>query len=475
VLRLWNSGDSEFWIDEYGTWWVASASWGETWQRAIAIQGQSPFYYLLVRACLALIGDVELACRLPSYAAGLASLALVPIVARKVLADARLALLAGFAFALNQVMIFQAQDARPYALGVCCALLSFLALLSAIERDSRARRVAWIAATAATWYVHYLLGMLLVVQAGWLAVLAHRKAIEPRRWLPSLLALLAAMLPGAVQFVLLFGRRRELDWLPDSGVALRAFEIAGGEFLHGPALALAVLAAALLGGAVAARPGARIGLLACWFVTPFLLVTLALWAFGVQLVYPRYVALAAPAAAIGIALLLGGVPGSALRRWLPAAAYAVLVFAWYLLPALAQHGTFCKRFEQRWGEATREMLARWQTGDVVLYRSGYVETDRVLDASADPLLRAFVEWPVRAHLPPDAGAQLAAIPFRETPQTLTYLNGVLAQAASLPRVWILGWGAALDRVVDAARSSAGVTIAYERDGPGVRLVLVTRG
>ena len=50
ILRVYNFWVPPIWVDEYGTWWVVAAdAWSEVIERTLRIQGQSPFYYLLVR------------------------------------------------------------------------------------------------------------------------------------------------------------------------------------------------------------------------------------------------------------------------------------------------------------------------------------------------------------------------------------------------------------------------------------------
>src|SRR5579872_6327962 len=68
----------ELWIDEMGTVWSAGgATIADSVRRTGAIQGQSPFYYLVLRATIALLGDSELVIRLPTVVVG----ALAPLVA----------------------------------------------------------------------------------------------------------------------------------------------------------------------------------------------------------------------------------------------------------------------------------------------------------------------------------------------------------------------------------------------------------
>ena len=65
-LRLYNFWVPGLWLDEYGTWWIASGSWHDVLSRGIAVGGQTPVYNLLVKLSLSLFGPTPFALRLPS-------------------------------------------------------------------------------------------------------------------------------------------------------------------------------------------------------------------------------------------------------------------------------------------------------------------------------------------------------------------------------------------------------------------------
>ena len=57
---------SSLWTDEFGTWWVINGSAHQVVDRAQAVQGQSPFYYLIAWIMRLLAGRSELWLRFPS-------------------------------------------------------------------------------------------------------------------------------------------------------------------------------------------------------------------------------------------------------------------------------------------------------------------------------------------------------------------------------------------------------------------------
>ena len=71
------------WLDETVSWWVIKDSYGELWRRTLAFQGQSPFYFILLKAFSDVFGSGEWVLRLPALLFGGAALLLTFKVARR--------------------------------------------------------------------------------------------------------------------------------------------------------------------------------------------------------------------------------------------------------------------------------------------------------------------------------------------------------------------------------------------------------
>jgi uncharacterized membrane protein len=152
-LRAHDVTGHELWIDEYGTSWVIAAeSWRDVWRRVLEIQGQSPLYYLVVRAFVDVLGPGPLALRLPSLVSGIALLGFCYVVALRLFADRRVAMATVAAFALDERLIFYSRDARPYALALLCATGSFFFYAKLLCDERWRTRLGWILATAAAYY-----------------------------------------------------------------------------------------------------------------------------------------------------------------------------------------------------------------------------------------------------------------------------------------------------------------------------------
>ena len=404
-LRAWGIGDRWLWIDEYGTWWtIAGATWGDCWSRALEIHGQSPLYYLAARLSVDLFGPGALSLRLPSLLFGIALLALSYPLALRLFRDHRIALLTILAFALNDRLIYYSQEARPYAMGLLCAGGSFYFYAALLDRGGLGLRLGYLLTTLATYYTHYLLGVVLLVQ---LLHLATQRPWTWARWRPwiattGLLGLM--MLPGLWQLQALFARRQGLDWIPPPSGPLAVFQPAI-ELLDAPLLG-AVGAAALLAwvwrreGRIASRE-AHAGIVVLWLFVPFLVFSVLPLLFGINLLHARYLVVLAPAVPMVYAALMALPRGGALRASLPLVVFLWLAVSLQIVPWLRGEGAYGWYFRHGWENAVQELVREHRHGDLILFRTGFVELDEAVRGEASPTTTEFVEWPILAHLPAD--------------------------------------------------------------------------
>jgi len=139
-------------------------------------------------------GDPFVWLRIPSLVAGVATVPLVYLLGLRTVGR-RAALLGAAFFALGPFATFYATEARAYALMTLLVLLSTLALLCAIEKNTWPWWAAYALTMAAAMYTHYTSIFVPAAQAGW-AIVAHRERIRP---------LLVAALSAGVLY---------LPWLP---------------------------------------------------------------------------------------------------------------------------------------------------------------------------------------------------------------------------------------------------------------------
>jgi hypothetical protein len=473
-LRLHGFDRPGLWIDEYGTWWVVAAdSYAGVAARAWEIQGQSPLYYWIVRGVVDLCGLASWSLRLPSVVLGVLVPWLGYLATRALFRDRRLGLMAAAALAVHAPLIRYAQEARPYALALALSLASFGLFARVLRGSGLAGRAAYVLATAGSCYAHYLFGFALLVQAGYALC---RPSPERRRALPVLgmATLLAA--PGGLQLAQIFDRRHSLDWAPDPASVPNALAAVLRAFIDPWPFALAVITVVLL-LAFGARtwrgdPGDRPGLVLAWLLVPLAVVLLAPAVLDVNLLERRYLLFAAPAARILVGLVLALPRRGPLADVLPLLIFTAATIFWVLLPHHAQTGTFALRKDQHWDTAVGEMLADYREGDRVLFSSGYVEMDLVVEGTARPSTQAFTAWPLMAHVPEGVALAYTSLPFSVSAATRPALDRIAEEAFAAQRVWVLGAGPSVRAIARRGSEDPRLRIVRNDRHGSVRLVLL---
>jgi uncharacterized membrane protein len=169
VARLWQIHES-LWLDELHTSWVVSATFDEIAPRA-RIGNQSPVYFYLVRLSTLVLGENELALRLPSLLAGVALILAAGLVTWRWCGVMWAGWLAAILVALDGNMIFFSQEARPYALLQIVALLQ-LAAFWGLQRQYRVvLRLAVVVGWIGLFYLHYTAILLVAGQLLWWATM----------------------------------------------------------------------------------------------------------------------------------------------------------------------------------------------------------------------------------------------------------------------------------------------------------------
>jgi hypothetical protein len=215
-------------------------------------------------------------------------------------------------------------------------------------------------------------------------------------------------------------------------------------------------------------------LVALWLLVPALALDLGSRLGGVTLLHPRYATVALPAVALAHAFLLGLAPRRVpWLRALPLAVYAVAVVVARLAPHVAAEGVFSDRYtDHRWDLAVPALARDYREGDLVLYRTQFVELDAVVAGEASPEVAGFVEWPLLAHLPPGLEVARRPLPFGKTLEDRRKLERILREASRAPRLWIIGHPPLIQPLVRAAERQPGLRVERREHYGQVLLVLV---
>lgn len=325
-----------------------------------------PLFYVLAWA-VAAVSDVPQHVRLPSLVAGVATVPVVALIARRI-AGGRAALVAGAITASSPFLVYYSSEARSYALAVLAVAVSTLALLHALDGGGRR---AWVilalSAAAGAWF-HYVAVLPIVGLAGWAflarpecrreVVLSHAAAgalFAP--WLPFAgqnvpLALIADVARVTPSRLLDFPLRTLLGY-PYRGVDAV------------PGVVAAIALGLGLGTAVLSRrgrvgiPGLRSatwGLAAAVFATLAGLIVYSLLRDGIFL--PRNLAVALPAA-----LALLAVPLARARTGVAVSATVVIVAVLAITAARVSFGDLRR---PAWDEAAAVLDREARPADPVI-------------------------------------------------------------------------------------------------------------
>lgn len=131
VLGLIRLGAPSFWVDESFTWAEAQYSLAEK------LDVQLHFLHLvLIDPWMAIAGRSEWALRFPSVLGAVVAVALVVVLADKLLGR-RVALVSGLLLATSAFIVQWSQQARAYTVFLAVSLAAMLLLLRAFERGTR--------------------------------------------------------------------------------------------------------------------------------------------------------------------------------------------------------------------------------------------------------------------------------------------------------------------------------------------------
>ncbi len=190
LLRFATLDLQSFWYDEAFTpAHVLHPSLSATLRSVVHTENSPPLWYLLAWADSRVLGTGEIALRLPSALAGLATVPVAWAIGRE-LAGRRTALACAALVAVNPLLVWYSQEARVYALFVLTAALAMLCFLRAEREPTRGRMALFALTGALALLSHYFAVFLLIPMVLWLAFApGPRRAATRRAALPAIAAL----------------------------------------------------------------------------------------------------------------------------------------------------------------------------------------------------------------------------------------------------------------------------------------------
>jgi 4-amino-4-deoxy-L-arabinose transferase-like glycosyltransferase len=169
ALRLSTLGLQSFWFDEAFTpIHVLHTSLITTLKAVVHTENTPPLWYAIEWLDWRVLGSGEVALRLPSALAGIATVPVAWAIGAE-LGTRRTAIACAALVAVNPLFVWYSQEARAYGLFVLASALALLFFLRA-ERDPTPRRMAAFAlAGALALLTHYFAVFLLIGMVLWLA------------------------------------------------------------------------------------------------------------------------------------------------------------------------------------------------------------------------------------------------------------------------------------------------------------------
>jgi len=411
IVRLWLMVlPSSLWTDETGTAFIARFPSHPS--LAVVPQYTDSIYYALPRAMDRLLGFSEIGYRIPSVLAmGLALFFMARLAAR--LVHPKAAWFAVFAALAVRNIDYFAVDARPYALGICCAAGALYFLARWFDSAAWKDAAVFLILAALLWRVHEAFWPFYLVIGFFTLMRTRRKEsrVSVKQTFVVLAILVIALLPVALRALALF-REANLHAFAQPPSLYDLWRVLS----PGVRLVTVCGAAAWLSRKLSAPTGRNTRrvtslalALAWWLLTP-----LTVFAFsrisGVSLFVPRYLSLSLPGAALTAVIALAGwLPA---RLWRPAAivmAVSALIFAgnW--------HNLWPDHDPEGWREASRYVSGQTEDANTpVLCISPFVE-------AVPPVWRP--DYP----LPGFLYANLWAYPFRGKPYLLPFGSSTEAQ------------------------------------------------
>jgi mannosyltransferase len=209
ALRLSTLDTQSFWLDEAFTpVGVLHSSLFATLREIPKTENTPPLWYVLVWADARILGTGEVALRLPSALAGIATVPVAWAIGRE-LAGERAALACAALVAVSPLFVWYSQEARAYGLFVLTAALAMLCFLRAQREPTRGHMAVFALTGSLALLSEYFAVFMLIGMALWLLWGRRTRA-------PALPAIAAIGIVGAALVPLIAAQGgRDTHWIAE--------------------------------------------------------------------------------------------------------------------------------------------------------------------------------------------------------------------------------------------------------------------
>jgi hypothetical protein len=230
VLRVWHLSGPSLWYDE----WVTHEDVTKRLAHMLIVsvpqnEGSPPLYFLAGWLWVRIFGAGDTALRSLSAVIGVATVPVVYFLVLELRLRRTIARIAAFFVAVNPLLVWYSQEARPYALLALLGAVSLLCCVRAINDPRRVTFVVWGVAAAAVLCTHYFGFAIILPEALWLWL-----ATRPPRKLMGWGCLPLAVVAIPLGLLALAQQGSNQSWIQGYPLELR-FAEAGRSALLGPA------------------------------------------------------------------------------------------------------------------------------------------------------------------------------------------------------------------------------------------------
>ena len=391
-LRLTGLGRQSLWFDEVDVVVRAQRSFDQVLRTFVAAGENGPLYNVMLAIWVRMAGISEVAVRLPSAVAGVATIPLLYLLARRV-AGSRVGLLAAGLLTISPYHIWYSQEAKMYTIVVLLSVLSTLFLAEALIRNRAVWWIVYVVMTSLMFYTHVATVLVFVAQSGYVILTRTRWRGRERGWLLAAAALTLPYVPIALWAIKVIGGG-VATWQPDvslwDAVRILGVKLAVNRSTPGIERGGAILYGLLAGGGILTlrwqrRPARWWLLLSALVVVPIA----GLWAVSLrQSVFSdRYAIVALPAYLILVAGSVGALIAG--RRAWPLGLLSLtllLAFAWAPIRDVDRTHAAVK---EDWRSAYADIARRAEPGDAIIVHPGYLITTLDYYAQREPSLRQY--------------------------------------------------------------------------------------
>ncbi len=379
-------------LDDYGSLWVINGSLADVFQRSLLVQGQTPFYYVIIFFIKNTFKNIYALRAFSLILFFLSGFYLFKLT--KNLFDKDIALFAVCLFFQMQELSFASSSIRPYSLVIFFSIFSTYLFGQYLIKNSWQLLLLYTFSVLAIIYTHYLFSIILVIHLAYFCLFLRKNSstLYLKHFFIFSSLLFIFSIPLVKQFLYLYQRKESLNYLKKPNLDI-SFSITYLEVIF---IVLLVLMSFFLKSYHKAakleletlRKTKREEIIFSLLFTliPLLFVYLVSSFSSISLWLPRYFLQTYLGLALSLAIILSIVKKTEL-----------ITFSFLFIFLITQFFLIFKiiKSDSIWLNNINYIQAQDKTGNCPIYSiTGYVESNK-LEHIKDPLFSSFISFPLQ--------------------------------------------------------------------------------